>query len=72
MVRLREQIVTLFKNIERLDDSLEKHIDDDQSAFAEVRRAMDAISDRYAHHLPPWAVAIISLLTAAVAWFARG
>lgn len=59
VVRIKEQIVTLFKADERMDKCIEKLSNDIQE-----------IKERLANRLPNWATALIAVLTAAVGWFA--
>jgi len=72
IVRLQEQVKTLFTGQRTLSENLDKHEKDYKLSFAEVFKRMDEMQKSFQNRLPPWAVAIISLLMGACGWFAKG
>jgi len=66
IVRLEEQVKTLFVGQERIEKWQKDHEDDDKEAFSGVYKKLDD----YQNRLPVWATAVISLLTAACGWLA--
>lgn len=59
VIRMQEQIVTLFKNDERQENALDK-----------VLESLDKIKDQLASRLPVWATMLIAALTAACGFLA--
>ena len=72
VTRLQEQVITLFKGQERLEDRQEKHEEDDKNTFTEVVKQMQEMRKDYANRLPVWATFLIAALTAAVSWSVKG
>jgi len=59
IVRLQEQVKTLFSGQKELKET-----------FEGVLKKLDEMQKSFQNRLPPWAVALISVLTAACGWLA--
>lgn len=59
IVRLQEQVKTLFSNQKDLKEM-----------FEGVINKLDEMQKSFQNRLPPWATAVISILTAACGWLA--
>jgi len=55
IARIEEQIVTLFKNDERMERAIEK-----------LGYDVQEIKDEFANRLPTWATILLSILTASL------
>ncbi len=55
IARIEEQIVTLFKNDERMERAIEK-----------LGYDVQEIKDEFANRLPTWATIVLSILTASL------
>lgn len=55
IARIEEQIVTLFKNDERMERAIEK-----------LGHDVQEIKDEFANRLPTWATIVLSILTASL------
>ena len=64
VTRLEEQVKTLFAGQARIEKSLEDFKTD-------IYKEIKELKEQFANRLPLWTTALISLLTAAVVWFAK-
>jgi peptidoglycan hydrolase CwlO-like protein len=61
VVRLQEQMKTLFGDFKEI-----------KGEIAQLKEEIQALREKFSQRPPVWATALISVLTAAVAWFAKG
>ena len=71
VVRLQEQVKTLFAAQKDLSVDLERHEQEDKQAFAEVLKRMDEMYKTFQNRPPVWASTLIAALMGICGWLAK-